>query len=650
MMGKRLHQSYEEDDSYQITQPKEIELSQKTNTQTAENANLEYKNLIYRHQQMKEVVNDRKKVPVFPQQNILANQKGMLLPQSTLEELKLYTSQVEWNCPVGEAVKIFKANPILPGIIITQEHQFVGIISRRLFFEYMSRPHSWQLFSKFPINAIYQLIKKPTIILPINTPIVEAAKQSLQRSPELLYEPIAVENEQGEYQILDVHNLMTAQSEIHESLTAALMQAEIKYRCIYENAVDGIFQTTPDGQYISVNPALARIYGYNSPEEMIHSITNIDRQLYVEPNRRHEFMAAIEKNRSVSQFESQVYRRDGSIIWISENARAVYNENGSLLYYEGAVEDITERKQAEVALRHSEAKLRKQATELATTLHQLKQTQAKLIQTEKMSTLGQLLAGVAHEINNPVNAISNNLPCLTQCVQGLLELLAIYEQIISEETPEIIAKKAEIEFDYIQEDLPRIMSAMSASSERIREIALSLRNFSRMDEGKKKLADIHQGIDSTLLILHHRLKAKGELPEIKIIKNYGELPHVKCALGQLSQVFINLIGNSIDALEQRIKQNDPNTPAPTIWIGTEVVDKNRVRICIADNGQGIAEENLPQLFEPFYTTKPVGKGTGLGLSISKQIITEKHGGKIECHSKLGEGAKFLIELPISQSE
>ncbi|MFB2934434.1 ATP-binding protein [Aerosakkonemataceae cyanobacterium BLCC-F154] len=646
-MGRKLCHSYQEDDNYQVMQPKELELSQKINSQMMENASLEYTNPISWHQEMKEVVNDETMVSVFTYANILEQQKGMLLPQSTLEELQLYSSEIEWHCSVGEAVKLFKAHSVLPGIIITQEHKFIGIISRRLFFEYMSRPHSWQLFSKLPINAIYQLTKKETLTLPINTPIVEAAKQCLQRSPELLYEPIVVENQEGKYKILDVHHLMTAQSEIHESLTTALVQAETKYRCIFENAIDGIFQSTPDGKYLNVNPALVRIYGYKSPEEMIHNITNIGQQVYVDMNRRAEFVSAIEKHGSVSQFESQVYRQDLSIIWISENARAVYDNDGNVLYYEGTVEDITERKHAEAALRYSETRLRKQALELSTTLHQLKQTQAQLIQTEKMSTLGQLLAGVAHEINNPVNSISNNLPHLTQYVEGLLELLTLYAASLSEDTAEITAKKSEIEFDYIREDLPQIISAMSAGSERIREIALSLRNFSRMDEGKKKFADIHQGIESSLLILQHRLKAKGDRPEIQIIKNYGALPPIKCALGQLSQVFINLLGNSIDALEQRIKENNPELPPPTIWISTELVNDKWIKIWIADNGQGIAEENLSQLFEPFYTTKPLGKGTGLGLSISRQIITEKHGGKIECHSEIGKGAEFLIELPTS---
>lgn len=643
----KLHHSYWEDDIDQLMQPQKLEFSQTSTRQIAENANLDYTNPISWHQQMEQVVNDETMVSVIPSTINSNKHKGMLLPQSTLEELQLYTSEIEWNCPIGEAAKTLKANPVLPGVIIVKERKFVGLVSRRLFYEYMSRPHSWQLFSKLPINAIYQLSKKETIILPIHTPIVEAAKQCLQRSPELLYEPIAVENQQGEYQILDVHHLMTAQSDIHESLTAALVQAEVKYRCIFENAVDGIFQTSPDGKYISVNPALARIYGYDSPEEMISMVTNIGSQVYVEPNRRTEFVEALKKFGSISQFESLVYRRDHSIIWISENARAVYSDDGRLLYYEGTVEDVTERKQAEAALRHSEAKLRKQATELAATLHQLKQTQSQLIQTEKMSTLGQLLAGVAHEINNPVNSISNNLPHLIQYVQGLTELLAIYDRTFNGETSEIKAKKNEIDFDYIQEDLPQIMSAMSAGTERIREIALSLRNFSRMDEGKKKFADIHQGIESTLLILHHRLKAKGDRPEIQIVKNYGEIPPIKCALGQLSQVFINLLGNSIDALEQRIEDNNPDLPAPTIWISTEHIDNNWVKIRIADNGQGIAEESLHQLFEPFYTTKPLGKGTGLGLSISKQIITEKHGGKIQCHSQLGQGAEFLIELPLN---
>jgi len=459
----------------------------------------------------------------------------------------------------------------------------------------------------------------------------------------LLYEPIIVQDEQGISKMLDIHQLLLAQSEIHDSVAEALRQAEAKYRSIFENAVAGIFQSTPDGRYLTVNIALAQIYGYDSPEELIQSFTDIGLQLYVDPNRRAQFIATIEEYESVSKFESQVYRKDGSIIWISENARAVRDADGTLVYYEGTAEDITDRKLSEEALRESETRSRKQAAELEQTLHALQKTQTQLIQTEKMSSLGQLVAGVAHEINNPVTCIYSNLPHANQYIEDLLNLVKLYAKHYPEPHEEIEDKAEAIDLEFLREDLPKIMSAMHQGSERISEIILSLRNFSRMDEKQMKPVDIHQGIDSTLLILHHRIKGTAGHPEIHIIKEYGKLPPVKCYLGQVNQVFMNLLSNAIDALEMGTGKNN-QFPIPTIWISTEVID-DFVSIRIADNGPGMTEETHRNMFEPFFTTKPAGKGTGLGLSISCQIIEEKHGGKLECTSTPGQGTEFTILLP-----
>ncbi|HEY9849868.1 MAG TPA: ATP-binding protein [Leptolyngbyaceae cyanobacterium] len=571
---------------------------------------------------------------------------------SVLAELTLYKDTIDVICPAKELINIFNQNPLLPGIIITNQGKFAGLISRRRFFEQMSRPFSLELFYKRPIKVFYGLLKKDILILQINTPIVAAARQSLLRSPDLIYEPIIVQDRQENYQLLDVHQLLLAQSHIHDSVTEELRLTEARYRSIFENAVDGIFQATPDGRYLDANPALATLYGYATPQELIESVTDIAGQIYVDPHRRSEFIAILKQQDRVSKFESQIYRKDGSIIWISENARAVKDSHGNLLYYEGTAEDINDRKQAESALRQSEALFKNQATELEQTLQVLQNTQTKLVQSEKMSSLGQLIAGVAHEINNPVSSISNNLPHANQYMQNLLKLLHLYTKYHPQPHPEIEAEIAEIDLEFLKEDLPKLFYAMQQGAERIREIALSLRNFSRLDEKQMTPFNIHQAIDSTLMILHHRLKPKGEFPEIQVIKEYGKLPLVECYVGQLNQVFMNLIGNAIDALEMKqgewkIEQKNGNCQIPTILIRTEVVD-DWVKITIADNGLGMTLEVCQHLFEPFFTTKPPGKGTGLGLSISSQIVEERHHGKLKCVSAPGEGAKFTIELPIRQ--
>lgn len=292
-------------------------------------------------------------------------------------------------------------------------------------------------------------------------------------------------------------------------------------------------------------------------------------------------------------------------------------------------DEILERQQTEVELQQA--------------LKDLQKTQIQLIQSEKMSSLGQLVAGVAHEINNPVNFIYGNLQHTDDYTQQLLLLIKLYQNYYPNPEPEIKNANAEADIEYLTEDLPKMLTSMKMGAKRIREIVLSLRIFSRLDEAEFKTADLHEGIDSTLLILQHRLKLQSNRPEIKVIKEYGEIPQIQCFAGQLNQVFMNLLTNAIDALEDCSQKE--LCPNPLIRISSEQVNEN-VIIRIADNGIGIPEKIQSRLFDPFFTTKPVGKGTGMGLSISYQIITDKHGGSLQCISSTGQGAEFVITIPI----
>ncbi|RCJ32896.1 serine/threonine protein kinase [Nostoc minutum NIES-26] len=298
------------------------------------------------------------------------------------------------------------------------------------------------------------------------------------------------------------------------------------------------------------------------------------------------------------------------------------------------------------ALQASQTREREKAEELQQSLHKLQQTQSQLVQTEKMSSLGQLVAGVAHEINNPVNFISGNLTHANDYTQDVLGLLELYQKHYPSPHPEIQEEAEAIDLEFLLEDLPKLLSSMQVGADRIRKIVASLRTFSRMDEADRKAVNIHDGIESTLMILQHRLKAKSDHPGIEAIRHYGNLPLVECYAGELNQVFMNVLSNAIDALEESLVSNPGKMTSPSITIHTEQVNAHQVEIRITDNGLGMLESVRQRLFDPFFTTKPVGKGTGMGLSISYQIITEKHGGSISCASKLGEGAEFIICLPV----
>ncbi|HEY9641284.1 MAG TPA: ATP-binding protein, partial [Coleofasciculaceae cyanobacterium] len=268
--------------------------------------------------------------------------------------------------------------------------------------------------------------------------------------------------------------------------------------------------------------------------------------------------------------------------------------------------------------------------------------------TEKMSSLGQLVAGVAHEINNPVGFITGNLIHVRDYTQDLLKLTTLCQQHYSELNPKIQDLILDIDLKFLIEDLPKILLSMEAGAERIRQIVLTLRNFSRLDEADMKPVNIHDGIDSTLLILQSRLKPNLPYAGIEIVKEYGDLPLVECYAGQLNQVFMNILSNAIDALKSPQHRDSPdlNSPADTITIRTQLLGSDWVRISIKDNGPGMTDTVKAHLFDPFFTTKPVGEGTGLGLSISYQIVVEKHGGQLRCWSEPGESTEFWIEIPL----
>ena len=415
--------------------------------------------------------------------------------EAKLQDLPLCEMQINTCCSTSLLATKFESNPLVPGITLIEKDEFVGMISRRHFFEFMSTHEKYHTYENQSIKNLYRAINPKIFILPEETLIVAAVQKVLGRPYEERYEPIIVKSKSNKYYVLDIYRLLVAQNRIHELATKLLKE----------------------------------------------------------------------------------------------------------------------------------------------------KTQSLLIQSEKMTSLGKMVTGVAHEIKNPVNCIAGNFNFLSNYFKDLLELIVAYDEECTEPSEKIKEIKETIEFDFLIEDLAKILESINVSSNRLTQVTTSLRNFSRIDDTKRQKVDIHECIDSTLLILSSQIK-RG----IKVIKNYGNLPKIKCYPGQLSQVFMNLLSNAIDALiESKPYSQDWQ---PWIEITTQLVEEENeesIIIKIADNGTGIPEEIQKNIFEDFFTTKPVGKGTGLGLAISYEIVTKKHGGKMQVFSQPNIGSEFQIILPHS---
>ena len=421
-----------------------------------------------------------------------------------------------------------------------------------------------------------------------------------------------------------------------------LGQTEQFLRLIIENIPQSVFWKDCNSVYLGCNHNFTRIWGLGVPENVIGKTdydlpwTREQSDFFVARDRR--IMESGEPELNIIETVQQV---DGKQKWSNTNKIPLKDREKNVFGILNTSEDITERQQAQQLLQQ-------QKQQLEQALQELQTMQLQLVQGEKMSALGNLVAGVAHEINNPVGFIAGNLQPAKDYVKDLLGLINLYQEKFPNPGSDIQDEIDAIDLNYLREDLPKLLDSMKLGVHRIRSISTSLRTFSRADKDYKVPFDIHEGIDSTILILRHRLKANENRPAIEVVKNYGKLPLVECFAGQLNQVFMNLLANAIDALEQYNTERSLEailTNPNRITIQTLIANSNQdVLIKIADNGVGMSPEVKQKVFDHLYTTKPVGKGTGLGLAIARQIVVEAHGGSLFCTSELGKGTEFVIQI------
>ncbi|MGI0484185.1 ATP-binding protein [Pantanalinema rosaneae CENA516] len=501
------------------------------------------------------------------------------------------------------------------------------------------------------IAALLAYLTSRAIAAPLEA-TTQVARTVAQTDNFALQAPVATQDEIGilatslNQLIRRFQHLQTEQKASEQQLHDAQQLLQL----VIDTIPQTIFWKDHNSVFLGCNRKMAELAGLANPEAIVGKTdydlpwTTAESEAYRECDRR-VMTSDIPELGIIESLQTA----EGEQRWIETNKAPLHDRNGQVIGILATFQDITERKLAELQLQQLNEELQQQSLQLKEALTQLKKSQLQLIQTEKMSSLGQLVAGIAHEINNPVNFIHGNLTHASEYIQNLLSLIQLYQRHYPQPHPEIQAEVTALELDFLTTDLMKLLKSMRMGTDRIREIVLSLRNFSRLDEADVKSVNIHEGIDSTLTILHNRLKAKAEHPEIEVIREYGQLPLIECYAGQLNQVFMNVLSNAIDALDDLAAGQsylDLVANPGKIWIRTEILNSEQVAIRIADNGPGMPEAVRAKLFDPFFTTKPVGRGTGLGLSISHQIITEKHGGSLSCQSTPGQGTEFTIELPI----